>query len=562
MRNLNMLRFIVRFRSLRAVAPLRAVARLFDRFTKPAGGTPERRVHDSAWSEERELPRPAIVQPDTILGNCCNRRAAPVALPVLRSICALAAAATLLILFPLRVNAAESTVPLNSRLEAILKKELPQNCAVSVLVADLDTGRILMEKNPHLPLIPASTLKVVTSAATLQALKPEFVFITEVFADRGRGSSVRNIFLRGGGDPYLVSEELYALTRGLRDRGLQEIRGSIVVDDSYFIPSLPLDENEKLGYRSYHAPYSALSLNFNSIKILVLPASRAGKKAKILADPASEYATVRGDVKTIDGDQPAQLTIRKESAPDDREVVVVDGQIGVDAAIKGRYVNVAAPSLYLGEVFKEFLLREGIKVAGQVVRGKTPASAEPYYEFPSRPLGMIVYGLNKFSNNFIAEQICMTLGAKVYGAPGTREKGLSVIRKHLLACGVDEGEFSLSEASGLSRNNRLSASALTRVLTAADEDFTYGPEFKASLGVAGVDGTLKEKFTDTGARRRLRAKTGTLRGVNALAGYGVSRDGIRFVFAVIVNSLDKGVGFLNHADKIAREILDVPLGKQ
>jgi len=173
-----------------------------------------------------------------------------------------------------------------------------------------------------------------------------------------------------------------------------------------------------------------------------------------------------------------------------------------------------------------------------------------------------VYWLNKFSNNFMAEQISMAMGAAVHGAPGTREKGLAVIRRHLQSCGVDQGQFALSEASGLSRNNRLSASALTRVLTAADEDFTYGPEFKASLGVAGVDGTLKEKFTDTGARRRLRAKTGTLRGVNALAGYGVSRDGIRFVFAVIVNSLDKGAGFLNHADKIAREILDVPLGKQ
>ena len=230
--------------------------------------------------------------------------------------------------------------------------------------------------------------------------------------------------------------------------------------------------------------------------------------------------------------------------------------------MKGRYVNVASPGLYAGEVFKEFLLREGVKAVGRVVTGTTPASAQPYYEHSSRPLGIVAYGLNKFSNNFMAEQLCMALGAKVHGAPGTREKGLSVIRRHLLSCGVPEGEFTLSEASGLSRNNRLSAAALVQVLLAASKDFSYGPEFIASLGVAGVDGTLKEKFAEKDTRRRLRAKTGTLRGVNALAGYGLSPDNKRFAFAVIVNSHQKGVGIIDHADRIARQILEIPMGKK
>jgi len=170
-----------------------------------------------------------------------------------------------------------------------------------------------------------------------------------------------------------------------------------------------------------------------------------------------------------------------------------------------------------------------------------------------------VYWLNKFSNNFMAEQMSLAMGASVYGAPGTREKGLAVIRKHLQSCGVDENQFALSEASGLSRNNRLSASALVRVLLAASRDFSYNAEFMASLGVAGVDGTLKEKFVEPAVRGRIRGKTGTLRGVNALTGYGVSVDGKRFVFAVIANSQDKGAGFINHADRITRQILDIPM---
>ena len=468
----------------------------------------------------------------------------------------------LLLFAPVAASASDAP-PLNSRLDAIIKREVPENVSVSVQVIDLETGRVLMEKDPDLALAPASTMKVLTTAAALRSLSPDFTFVTEVLADNVRGDSVGNIFLKGGGDPYMVSEELFALTRSVRDKGLTEIRGNIVVDDSYFIPGQPLDENEKLGLRAYHAPYSALSLNFNDIKIVVHPGPRAGEPARFVADPVSEYAVVKGNVKTVKGDKPAQVTITKETTDDGREIISLDGVIGETSPTWNRYVNVASPALYTGEVFKEFLLREGIRVAGRVVNGQTPPSAALYHEHKSRPLGLIVYGLNKFSNNVMAEEICLALGAKIYGAPGTREKGIAVIRKHLLDCGVPESNFTLSEASGLSRSNRLSASALVKVLLAATRDFTYNAEFMASFGVAGVDGTLKEKFADAGAKRRLRAKTGTLRGVNALAGYGISPDRRVFVFAVIANSTQKNAtSFIDHADKIARAILDIPLGKR
>jgi D-alanyl-D-alanine carboxypeptidase/D-alanyl-D-alanine-endopeptidase (penicillin-binding protein 4) len=99
------------------------------------------------------------------------------------------------------------------------------------------------------------------------------------------------------------------------------------------------------------------------------------------------------------------------------------------------------------------------------------------------------------------------------------------------------------------------------VLQAAARDFGYNVEFMASLGVAGVDGTLKEKFTDPSLKRRIRGKTGTLRGVNALTGYGVSPDGKLFVFACIVNCLRNGAGFISHADNVVRAIVEMPLGE-
>lgn len=449
---------------------------------------------------------------------------------------------------------------LDAQLDALIKRVLPPNFAVSVQVVELATGRVLMEKNPDLPLVPASTLKAVTSAAALHTLKPDFTFVTEVLAEEVDGSSVQNLILKGRGDPYLVSEQLFALTGALRDKGLREVRGNIIVDDSYFIPGKPLDEAEDLGHRSYHAPYGALSLNFNTVKVTVLPGKSAGRSAKILVDPVCEYVVLAGSVKTVQGSSPARLNYSKESRPDGREVITVSGTIGAEAPPKSKYVNVTSPAQYTGEVFKEFLLREGIRVGGRVVHGVTPIGAAPYLAFPSRPLGSTIYWLNKFSNNFMAEQICLGLGAEVHGAPGTREKGLSVIRKYLLECGVDEGSFSLTEASGLSRGNRLSASALVKVLLVASRDFTYNAEYMASLGVAGADGTLKEKFTDPGSKRRIRAKTGTLRGVSALAGYGIWHDGKTCAFAVLVNSLRNGAGFVPYADEIMKGLLDIPLG--
>ena len=101
-----------------------------------------------------------------------------------------------------------------------------------------------------------------------------------------------------------------------------------------------------------------------------------------------------------------------------------------------------------------------------------------------------------------------------------------------------------------------------KVLRDVSNDFSCGPEFLASLGISGVDGTMKERFTDQKVRRRIRAKTGTLRGVNSLAGYGISPDGKAFVFAVLVNSQQKGTGFIDYGDKIIRAIMDLPLSSR
>ncbi|MFH0823415.1 MAG: D-alanyl-D-alanine carboxypeptidase/D-alanyl-D-alanine-endopeptidase, partial [Pseudomonadota bacterium] len=449
---------------------------------------------------------------------------------------------------------------LNKKIDAIISQIVPATYAVSLMVTDLDSGRVVLEKNPDLPLVPASTMKVVTSSAALGTLFPDFTFVTQIFVDGRKGHSAGNLYLRGTGDPYLVSEQLFALSRELRNRGLREVRNNIIADDSFFIPDKPLDEQEDLGYRSYHAPYSALSLNFNSLKIIVDPGPRVGARADVKCDPLSEYAVIKNDIETVKGRRQASITVEKKPVQEGGEVIRLKGSIGLDAPTKWLYVNVTTPSLFTGEVLKENLLREGIKVGGRVIRGTVSADAEPFLDFESPPLSIIVHWMNKFSNNFMAEQLSLALGAKMFDAPGTRRKGLAVIRKHLSEIGVDEKTFALEEASGLSRNNRLSASALVKTLQNSSQNFLYGFEYVSSLGISGVDGTLKKKFADASLKRRLRAKTGNLRGVNSLAGFGVSRDGRVFIFAVIVNSLKDGAGFIDYGDKIINAVTNLDFG--
>lgn len=450
---------------------------------------------------------------------------------------------------------------LNEQLAAIVREELPKDFAISIQVADMSSGSVLMEVNPHLPLIPASTMKIITSAASLRNLGPEYKFVTEVRGDMVKGQVVRNLYIKGRGDPYLVTEELFKLTKAIKQTGVSHVRGDIVVDDTYFRPGKPVDEQERLTLKSYHAPYSALSLNFNTIMLSVNPGSVPGAKARVEITPISEYSRAHSKVTTAKGGSRPRISVTRKVEKDGREIVRVKGSIGAKAPPKSLYVNVRNPSLYTGWVLKEMLLREGISVAGSIRKGVAPKGAKKLVDYESKPLAIIVYWLNKFSNNFIAEQLSMAMGAALFKPPGTREKGLKVIEDFLVSCGAQKGTYRFKEASGLSRGNRLSASALVRILLRSAHDFSYGPEFRASLGIAGVDGTLDDRFTQARYQRRLRAKTGSLRGVTALAGYGVSPDGREFAFACLVNSLKDGVGYIYIADRIMEKVLNLRMGR-
>ena len=216
--------------------------------------------------------------------------------------------------------------------------------------------------------------------------------------------------------------------------------------------------------------------------------------------------------------------------------VTVRGSVAVDD-IDGAtvYKPVYDPSRYAGEVLVSLLEMRGVRVKGRVRIGNKPRGVVPVASHYSQPLAAIVSTLNKYSNNFIAEMILKTLGAEIQGEPGTWAKGCDTVGAFLSEIGIPRDGFVMGNGSGLNDINRLTPQQVTLVLQKMYERFELRPEFVASLAVAGVSGTITRRFDDEPAEARLRAKTGSLRGVSALSGYVITRDNQMLAFSVMMN---------------------------
>jgi len=405
-----------------------------------------------------------------------------------------------------------------SELTALLST--PRAGVTAVSVIDLDSGAVVMNHRAHELLKPASVLKIVTTAAALDALGPEYRFETSVFSE---GTGAPHLYVEGGGDPALAIEELWLLARAVRRRGVTAV-GDIVLDSSGFVTT-----RERTGQRAYSAGSSALPFNFNSLGIEII-GGQPGQPARVSPEIWELPVSLRGRIVTgaanawsVDEDSGGGLSYR------------IAGTVrrGESATV---YRSVPDPEAYFGGAFQAFLQSNGVTVRGRVRAGQIPPGATLLVRHRSKPLTDVLRDLNHYSNNFTAEQVLLALSAA--GAePRRRERGLERIAGFLRAIGVAEGEVRLEDASGLSHGNRISAAALNRVLVEMTRRDDLHPEFEISLAVAGRNGTLRGRRIGPGGV--VRAKTGTINGVSSLAGYVTSGARRRFAFTIISNGVVK-----------------------
>lgn len=431
---------------------------------------------------------------------------------------------------------------LKKALDAILNEEVLWGVDVGFVAYDLEREQVLAQTSPNLLINPASNVKLFTAAAAFRLLGPEYTWKTEYYVTGKmvRGTLYGDLIVKGYGDPSVVNERLQKVAEDLYLAGLRRVQGRIIVDSSFF------DDNEtprgweleEAPDRAYAAPVSALTLNFNAIGIHIRPGLR-GEPAVVALDPPIENGIVAGEITT--GRRFGGLRLR--SAPQGQGTLIsVKGRVGHQDRPRRFYRRIYNPPIYFGNALKHFLSGKGIVVKRYVQRGALPEGARLFHVDHSPPLTKVISDLNHYSNNVIAETIIKTIGAELGGAPGSFESGLQEARTFLEAeVGLTPGEYIFENGSGLNDVNRMTSAQVIQLLAYMENEFDAGVEFKRSLAVAGTQGTIRLRMRHGVAERRLRAKTGTLRGVSALSGYVADPANDQIAFSILMTGYERPV---------------------
>jgi D-alanyl-D-alanine carboxypeptidase/D-alanyl-D-alanine-endopeptidase (penicillin-binding protein 4) len=443
------------------------------------------------------------------------------------------------------MTAAGSTLPADVR-AALERAGVPES-AVAVAVHDAASGRPLYGVNAEQPMNPASLQKLLTTTAALERLGPAFTWSTGVWlaGPVKDGALEGALHLRGSGDPKLVIERLWLLLRRVQQLGVREIRGDIVLDGSAFaVPDTPPGDFDGEALRPYNARPGALLLNYRAVLYTFVPDVAAGV-ARVAVEPPLARS-------------PVDRTVPLATGPcgDWRGALQagfgVEGQggNGANAGTRTRFAGSYAtacgestwpiadahPASYDARLLEGLWREMGGTLAGRVREGRAP-DTPPSFELRSPPLAEVVRDINKFSNNVMAEQLLLTLAAQARpGVPATPEAAREVLRRWLgERLGEPGPEVVVHNGSGLSRENRLSARLLARLLVAVFASPVM-PELAASLPVSGTDGTLRRMRSGIG---RAHLKTGSLRDVAGLAGYVLPQQGAaagrRLVLVALIN---------------------------
>jgi len=440
-------------------------------------------------------------------------------------------------------------------IEEILAHSCLRKKQFGIQIVSLKDKSSLFSKNSSHPYIPASNMKLITSAVALRTLGPDFRFVTGLHTPgRIEGTTLQgDLYIKGSGDPKLVTEQLWRMALQVRNLPLTRISGDIVADESFFDDRST--ELWKAGIEAYNAPLGALSFNFNTVEVLVTPAEEIGAPPVVVVEPDVGYVRVDNRAKTLPFGKRGRLIVNRLQGQG-HDTITVTGGVSTDKARSRYFVNITDPALYAAMVFKDYLQRAGVTVDGNVRKGVTPAQAIEVTEFTSEALSQALSGLNKYSNNFLAEQILKTIGAQVSGAPGSTKKGLAVVKDYLQSLDFKASQFRIFDGSGLSRRNEISTDLIVAVLKDMQSDWSIFPEFLASLAVMGADGSVQDRLMKTDGSRKIRVKTGTLNFTSSLSGYVQSADGERFAFAILMNDLKCSNGRVKKIqDRIVKELL-------
>ena len=419
-------------------------------------------------------------------------------------------------------------------LQALLKKHKVPADNLSVYVRDVNADRAMLSHNVDVPRSPASTIKLVTTFAALQQLGPNHAWSTEAWT-RGKfsdGILEGDLILKGYGDPFLVYERYWKLVNELRDRGLKEIQGDIIIDGTHYdLPKHDRKAFDGQSFRVYNAGATPLMFNFQATRLWLSPPEDDSVNAvKLALYPSSDSLKLDNQLKLVKGRCKRSHGRPKLSWGPEKQLIV-SGRFA--RSCKPRFLMrlISAPNQLAFDAFKQFWLGLGGTIGGKLKSGQVEKGDELFHTYTSPTLGEQIRLINKWSNNVMTRQLFLAVGVDSYGSPATIEKGRDAVIDVLQRKGVDTNGLVIDNGSGLSRKSRISARQMAQLLDAAFRD-AYMPEFMSSMSLPGLDGTLATRFRNEDMAGRSHLKTGTLNRVTALAGYMLNRKGRRLIVVI------------------------------
>lgn len=453
-----------------------------------------------------------------------------------KAILAAAAALLLAAAAPSAAKDRSGSGGLQGAIDRVVDRSVFAGAFWGIEVRSLKSGKVLYARNAEKNLKPASTLKLVTTAAALDAFGPDLRLRTTLETAGRRdamGRILGDVYLVGRGDPEMGSAGFQEMAEALKASGVRRIEGRLVGHEGLF-------RGDRRGSDwswgdlvwHYGAEVSALSFNDNSALLTVSPGERAGDPVMVERSPETAYYRVVSTATTSPAGAGNDLVLERDFGGN---VFRLGGTLPAGGEPEDLEVAVEDPARYAATVFAEILEDKGVRVAGGIATSSDPlpVGARVLAAHDSAPLGEILKGINKPSQNLRTEMLLRLLGARVKGT-GTVEAGHGAVLDFLRRVGVSPQAWSLQDGSGLSRSDLVSPHEMVSLLAAMDRH-RYGAAFKESLPIAGVDGTLEHRMRGTTAQGRVVAKTGTIRHVNALDGYAATRAGERLAFAIVVN---------------------------
>ena len=470
--------------------------------------------------------------------------------------------------------------PLAQRISTILAQPDLSGGFWGIEVVSMTTGKVLYSQNSTKLFTPASNTKLFTTAAALALIGPDYTFRTTVetsgMLDK-HGRLTGDLVLVGRGDPNLSGrtlpyslrtersdhpiQVLEQLADSLVQKGVKYIDGDIVADDSFFA-----FERYGEGWSQDDlvwadgAPVSALTINDNVVFVSILPADRAGERAFVSLSPFADYFRIDNRIITTPAGTPRKIVMNREPGS---TVLTLWGNMPLDDPGANDALAIEDPAEFAASLFRGLLEARGVAVYGKErtrhtelatlstfsVTAMAPAHGgdeDPARMAPAQPLVLASYQskpliedvrvINKVSQNLHAEILLRLLGREK-GTAGTVEGGLEVLRGFLTKAEVPPEQYAFYDGSGLSRQNLVTPHAVVQLLQYAAKQ-PWGTEFRGTFPVAGVDGSLSDRFKDIGAQGRVYGKTGSLGGVKTLSGYAVTNRGEQVAFAILSNNFN------------------------